>query len=213
MHKVFDLFSLAICVTVIGCTGGNTSQSNKDTSPSATNNDTSKTAAAGDATHIITGDLTLHGTTKSITFPAKVTTTDDTLTLNSTFTIDRAEYGMTKMTDKVHKEVTVKVSVKVARKGDGAGAITPENSKIEFVGSASDHKHDGGFKAFTGSIKPPDADITKSTISVEIEINSIWTDDDDKKKMLTPHLKSNDFFDAKVHPKASFVSKEIKAEK
>jgi polyisoprenoid-binding protein YceI len=95
----------------------------------------------------------------------------------------------------------------------GAGAITPEGSKIEFVGSAPDHKHDGGFKKFSGSVKPAGDDVTKSTINVEIDIDSIWTDDDDKLKKLTPHLKSPDFFDAKKYPTATFVSKEIKAEK
>ena len=180
MHKLCGLLSLAISLAIFGCTGsGTTSSSNKD------NKDTSPAPAAGDHTHVITGDLTLHGTTKSISIPAKVATTDDAITLTSTFTIDRTEYGIAYDPAKVKKEVLIKVSLKVARKGDGAGAITPENSKIEFVGSASDHKHDGGFKAFTGSIKPPDADITKSTITVEINADSIWTDDDDKMKRLT----------------------------
>jgi polyisoprenoid-binding protein YceI len=99
--------------------------------------------------------------------------------------------------------------------GGGAGAITPENTKITFVGSARDpdHKHDGGFKKVSGSVKPAGDDITKSTINVEIDIDSIWTDDDEKTKNLTKHLKSPDFFDAKQYPKATFVSKEIKAEK
>src|SRR5438128_11524592 len=66
---------------------------------------------------------------------------------------------------------------------------------------------------FSGSIKPLNVDITNSTINVEIDIDSMWTDDDGKKNMLTPHLKSPDFFDAKKYPTATFVSKEIKAEK
>jgi polyisoprenoid-binding protein YceI len=93
------------------------------------------------------------------------------------------------------------------------GAITPENTKIEFVGAAPDHKHDGGFNKFSGSAKPIDGDITKATIHIEIQADSIWTDDDNQKKMLTPHLKSPDFFDTKQHPTVTFDSKEIKAEK
>ena len=39
MDKVLGLFSLAICLAVFGCTGGNTSPSNKDSSPSQPNKD------------------------------------------------------------------------------------------------------------------------------------------------------------------------------
>jgi polyisoprenoid-binding protein YceI len=97
----------------------------------------------------------------------------------------------------------------------GSGAITPENTKIDFHGAAPppppNHEHDGGFKKFSGSVKPiADGDITKATINIEIDINSIWTNADPK---LGDHLKSPDFFDAKQYPKATFVSKEIKAEK
>jgi polyisoprenoid-binding protein YceI len=109
---------------------------------------------------------------------------------------------------------TDKVSTdKVPPAAAGSAAITPENTKIEFVGSKAGGKHDGGFKAFSGSIKPSDADITKSRIAVTIDTDSIWTDDDDKMRKLTGHLKSPDFFDVKKYPKAEFVSKEIKAEK
>jgi polyisoprenoid-binding protein YceI len=114
-------------------------------------------------------------------------------------------------TDGNAKPVSTEGSAKpVASSG---GAITPENSKIEFLGAAPDHQHDGGFKKFSGSLKPSDGDITKATLNVEIDLNSMWTDDDDKKKALTPHLKSPDFFDTTKYPTAKFVSKEIKAEK
>jgi polyisoprenoid-binding protein YceI len=70
----------------------------------------------GEATHLITGDLTLHGTTKSITIPAQVTQTEDTLTLESTFTIDRLDYGIAYQPEMVNPIVTIKVSARVARK-------------------------------------------------------------------------------------------------
>jgi polyisoprenoid-binding protein YceI len=70
----------------------------------------------GEATHLITGDLTLHGTTKSITIPAKVTQTEDTLALESTFTIDRLDYGIAYQPEMVNPIVTIKVTARVARK-------------------------------------------------------------------------------------------------
>ena len=95
-----------------------------------------------------------------------------------------------------------------APKGD-AGSITPENTKIEFVGTKKDGKHDGGFKKFSGSLKPVDGDVTKATLTVEIDTTSLFADD----PKLTQHLKTPDFFDVKKYPDAKFVSKEIKADK
>lgn len=52
--------------------------------------------AAGDggSTHEITGDLTLHGKTNTITFPAKVEITDASATGNAEFKIDRKLWGI-----------------------------------------------------------------------------------------------------------------------
>jgi polyisoprenoid-binding protein YceI len=93
----------------------------------------------------------------------------------------------------------------------GGGAINPENTKITFVGTKEngEKKHDGGFKAFSGTLTPIPGDVTASTISVEIDTDSLYSDN----PKLTGHLKSPDFFEVKKHPKASFVSTAIKAEK
>jgi polyisoprenoid-binding protein YceI len=210
MRNVFISLIFAASLTLMSCTGGTGSGSSGKNSPSTTDG---SGKSKDDGTHVITGDLTLHGTTRSISFPAKVTATEDSLSLTSTFPIDRTEFGIAFDPTKVNKEVTIKVAVKVPRKGTDSGKITPENSKMEFVGSKKEGKHDGGFKEFSGSIKPADSDITKSTIIVEINTDSMWTDDDDKMKKLTGHLKSPDFFDIKKYPTATFLSKEIKAEK
>lgn len=52
--------------------------------------------AAGDGgtTHEITGDLTLHGRTNTITFPAKVEVSDAAATGNAEFKIDRKLWGI-----------------------------------------------------------------------------------------------------------------------
>ncbi len=68
---------------------------------------------AGDATGsvTITGNLTLHGATKEISFPATVSITDAGLTLSSKFTIDRTEFGMTFGEGKVEKKVALTVVI------------------------------------------------------------------------------------------------------
>ena len=59
----------------------------------------------------IIGNLTLHGVTKEISFPAIVSITDGGLTLSSKFTIDRTEFGMTFGEGKVEKDVSLTVVI------------------------------------------------------------------------------------------------------
>ncbi len=47
-----------------------------------------------DATHTITGNLTLKDQTKSVSFPAKVSTTDAGITADANFNIDRTQWGL-----------------------------------------------------------------------------------------------------------------------
>jgi polyisoprenoid-binding protein YceI len=46
------------------------------------------------ATHTITGNLQLHGVTKSITFPATIGVSPDAITVESTFAINRKDFGI-----------------------------------------------------------------------------------------------------------------------
>jgi polyisoprenoid-binding protein YceI len=64
---------------------------------------------AGQAT--ITGNLTLHGVTKEISFPATVAVTDEGLTLASEFNIDRTQFGITFGEDSVAKDVAMTVVI------------------------------------------------------------------------------------------------------
>jgi len=59
----------------------------------------------------ITGKLTLHGVTKEISFPATIEVSDAGLTLESEFTIDRSEFGMTYDPKKVENKVTLTVAI------------------------------------------------------------------------------------------------------
>jgi polyisoprenoid-binding protein YceI len=68
----------------------------------------------GDKTYTVTGDLTLLGKTKPVSFPATVTATGDALTVTASFSIDRTTWGMNygkgKIEDKV--ELGLKVTAK-----------------------------------------------------------------------------------------------------
>lgn len=53
-----------------------------------------------DATHTITGNLTLKGVTKSISFPAKLAVTEGSVDADANFNIDRTQWGLNYGNDK-----------------------------------------------------------------------------------------------------------------
>jgi len=53
-----------------------------------------KAGGEGGASHTVTGNLTMHGVTKSITFPATINVTPDTATVESTFSINRKDFNI-----------------------------------------------------------------------------------------------------------------------
>lgn len=83
--------------------------------------------------------------------------------------------------------------------------ITPENSKIEFVGSKVTGSHNGSFGKFSGTIDYA-GQPEKSRVSIKIDPDSLTADD----PKLTAHLKTPDFFDVAKYPQATFESTEIK---
>lgn len=83
--------------------------------------------------------------------------------------------------------------------------LNGDNTKVEFVGSKPDGKHNGGFAKLKGSVTAPKRDVTGGKVDVEIDTASLFTDTE----KLTKHLISPDFFDVKNHPKARFVSTKI----
>ncbi|MDP1826163.1 MAG: YceI family protein [Archangium sp.] len=50
-------------------------------------------AKSGEA-YTVTGNLTLHGVTRALTFPAKIAVTDAEVTVNADFAINRKEFGV-----------------------------------------------------------------------------------------------------------------------
>ena len=88
-------------------------------------------------------------------------------------------------------------------------ALTGKNTKVDFVGTKTEGKHDGGFKTITGTAVV-DKEPTTLKFEIDIDTTSLWSDN----PKLTGHLKSDDFFGVKKNPKATFVStKVVKSDK
>ncbi len=65
----------------------------------------------------VTGDLTLHGVTKSISFPAKITVNNETVNVASVFSIHRSDFGIKypgMANDLIREEVILRLNVKAA---------------------------------------------------------------------------------------------------
>ena len=86
--------------------------------------------------------------------------------------------------------------------------LTSENTKLEFTGSKVTGKHDGGFKTVKGGIDLVDGKIEGSTVKVDIDMASVYTDADG----LTEHLKNEDFFLVSQHPTSTFNITKIVAD-
>jgi polyisoprenoid-binding protein YceI len=116
-----------------------------------------------------------------------------------------ASRAATKNDDTKQKMTPVKISGGVAR-------LSPENTKIEFVGThvGEDKKPRlGGFKKFSGQIEIDANNQMVTSINFEIDVTSIWTEF----KGLTKHLLTDDFFDVKKFGNSKFVSTKIESDK
>jgi polyisoprenoid-binding protein YceI len=83
--------------------------------------------------------------------------------------------------------------------------LVADQSSIEFVGSKPDGKHKGGFRKFDVAALANFDDPRRSTLNIQIDATSIWSDND----KLTNHLKNPDFFDVRKYPAITFESREI----
>lgn len=92
--------------------------------------------------------------------------------------------------------------------GGKAYVFSQDGSTLAFVGAKITGKHDGGFKAFSGTITVPDADLAGGSVTVSIDTTSIFSDSE----RLTSHLKSPDFFDTAQFSSATFTSTSVTAE-
>lgn len=93
----------------------------------------------------ITGNFTLMGETKEIVLPAKLTTTDDGVTLQSEFQIDRTNFGMGKMTEKVSKAVTIRLSVGEKNQTDQGQLQSKTDRNVKSSGMQTRDRRQGAF--------------------------------------------------------------------
>jgi len=73
---------------------------------------------SGDATHLVTGALTLRGQTQTITFPATIAVTDEAVTARAEFSIDRNRWGVSYRgmeDDLIRDQVVIRFDVRASR--------------------------------------------------------------------------------------------------
>ena len=83
--------------------------------------------------------------------------------------------------------------------------LTPQNTRIEFVGSSERKSQSGSFQQFTGTFEAKGDDLQTARMALDIDMDSTTT----TISLLTRHLKGKDFFDVPQYPRASFVSTSI----
>ena len=62
--------------------------------------------------YVITGDLTMHGKTHAISFPAKIDFVNNTPTILCKFNLNRSEWDITYGQDKINEAVEMTIEVK-----------------------------------------------------------------------------------------------------
>jgi polyisoprenoid-binding protein YceI len=76
------------------------------------------------------------------------------------------------------------------------------DSKVLWTGAKITGKHEGGFNTFSGTFEVVGGDVSKSRVTADIDMGSLFCDSE----KLTGHLKSPDFFGVEQFPTAKFVS-------
>ncbi len=87
--------------------------------------------------------------------------------------------------------------------------IDPVHSSVHFKIRHLTAKVTGAFMTYTGEIRLDRADLSKGSVTFEIETASINTNNTDRDN----HLRSPDFFEAEKHPKITFKSTKVTVDK
>ncbi len=88
-------------------------------------------------------------------------------------------------------------------------SIDPVHSNVSFRIRHLTAKVTGAFMTYTGEIRLDRADLSKGSVTFEIETASINTNNTDRDN----HLRSPDFFEAEKHPKITFKSTKVTVDK
>lgn len=86
-------------------------------------------------------------------------------------------------------------------------SVDPVHSNVRFTVShlvISDVE--GSFKKFNGSITTAKPDFVDAAVAFNVDVNSVYTDNDGRDK----HLKADDFFNAEQYPAMTFKSTSFK---
>jgi polyisoprenoid-binding protein YceI len=127
------------------------------------------------------------------------------LALGLTLTLGACDNSPSK--DKTQAATAEPVSAAAAPASAAKYAFSNAGSKIDFVGAKVTGKHEGTFQTFTGVVSLVDNNPEKSSVTTEIDVASLKTD----QEKLTGHLKTADLLDAAKYPKATFASTSIKS--
>ena len=104
---------------------------------------------------------------------------------------------------------TAEANAATGKPAEGGGtevALSPANTKIQFVGNHTGddpNPRTGTFEEFSGKAMLSEGAL--KSLHVDIQTKSVKTEIE----KLTNHLKSPDFFDVREHPKATFQSTAI----
>jgi polyisoprenoid-binding protein YceI len=151
---------------------------------------------------LLTGAVLLVGCEKSV--PSKPPVGGPTVGSAEKTTSDLGESTASTASEAASVKGDAASPVKVT---DGAVELSPENTKVMFVGAHTGEKPEprtGGFEKFSGKLTV-DAD-KLTAVSFDIMTDSTWTEIGGK---LTNHLKSPDFLDTKEFPEIKFQSTKV----
>lgn len=90
-----------------------------ETYPTASFTSSMIAPAGAGSNYSVTGDLTLRGVRKSITFPATISVTADAVTVKAEFAINRKDFGIVyagKADDLIRDDVVIRLDLKAPRK-------------------------------------------------------------------------------------------------
>jgi polyisoprenoid-binding protein YceI len=65
------------------------------------------------STHRVTGEFTIHGVTRAVTFPARISVGPDGATFDATFPVGQTSFGMASGAEKARDEVPVTVAINI----------------------------------------------------------------------------------------------------